>query len=546
MVLTNVAGGAIIEVSGRVVDHGGRPVAGARVAESWFAEQDAPIEPNQVLQTDSDGRFCFEIKHYGHDTIVTAIDASGSRGGFQVIHVKEPAPIRIELVPLVEVRGRFTCKESDASLGEMYETIFLAEENLRLVAGRSRAARFAFKVPPGRYVVRGGGSYRHVGAEREFTVAEGAPMDLGAIDLVLTPIARMFGKEAPPWHVTDARGVSKDVRPSDFKGKWIVLDFWGFWCGPCVARSLPGWIDFVEDHAADREKFEVLAFHDPQATNFAMLDDKLEPIIKRQWHGRPLPFPILLDTTGATVKTYGIDRWPTVILIDPEGRVVDVPQGLGLSVEDFLAAKLSPLPAEKKVARALDRGLSLDTGEGGTLAELIRFYDKMGRIRIHMDPVELKACGVDERTLVPVSAGGLLTLRAWLNFTLEPLGLTYVAQGEDLRIVRRTRDNRALSHPSPRQENQNRLVAEALKATVTFECRGESLNQLMQRLEAKSHETFVLDPVARYSGAIKPKMTVTGSAVDEPLSAVLTRLLAPLGMKYEIRDEAVVLTVGDR
>lgn len=35
-----------------------------------------------------------------------------------------------------------------------------------------------------------------------------------------------------------------------------------------------------------------------------------------------LPFPILLDSTRTTIKNYGIDSFPTAILIDPEGKVV--------------------------------------------------------------------------------------------------------------------------------------------------------------------------------------------------------------------------------
>jgi len=473
---TNVAG-SIVEVAGRVVDHEGKPVAGARVAESWFSEQMAPLEPNRPARTDDDGRFSLEVTLYSRDTVVIAIDPTGSLGGLAVIPAQGPGgPIQIEVAPLVEVRGRFTCEEPGLPPGETYVTMFLESGNLRVASGRSLAATFAMKLPPGRYQLRGGGSYRHVTAARDVTLAPGKAVDLGAIDLKLTPIARYFGKEPPAWHFTDARGVPKDVRPSDFKGKWVALDFWGFWCGPCVGRSLPHWMDFADDHAADRDKFVILTIHDPQATDFAMLDEKLKPIIRRQWRGRSLPFPILLDTTGETVKDYGVDSWPTVVLLDPEGRVVDIPQeGIGLHAEVFLASKLPPLPVATRIARALDRDLSLAPDDNDTLAELMKFYETVGHIRIRLEADELKALGIDAGTRVPLALGGKLTLRAWLNLTLDPFGLTYVADGDGLRVVRRTPDNAGLSRPSPRQEGDNAFVREALKEKVTFDLSGRAV-----------------------------------------------------------------------
>jgi len=80
---------------------------------------------------------------------------------------------------------------------------------------------------------------------------------------------------------------------------------------------------FYQDHAADRDKFEIVAFHDDSVKSLAELDKSLRPIIKSAWNGKPLPFPILLDATGQTLKTnYGVQAFPTVLLIDPEGRLV--------------------------------------------------------------------------------------------------------------------------------------------------------------------------------------------------------------------------------
>ena len=52
------------------------------------------------------------------------------------------------------------------------------------------------------------------------------------------------------------------------------------------------------------------------------LEEKLKPVMEARWVGKPLPFPVLLDSTGETVKAYGITSWPTSFLIDPEGKIV--------------------------------------------------------------------------------------------------------------------------------------------------------------------------------------------------------------------------------
>lgn len=99
---------------------------------------------------------------------------------------------------------------------------------------------------------------------------------------------------------------------------------------------------FYEDHKDQRDRFEILAFHDARAKTLEELDEKLKPIIRDKWGGKELPFPILLDASGETIKALGVRGFPTVILIDPEGRLVK-----GGS-EELLEAELKKAAGEGK------------------------------------------------------------------------------------------------------------------------------------------------------------------------------------------------------
>ena len=83
---------------------------------------------------------------------------------------------------------------------------------------------------------------------------------------------------------------------------------------------MPQLVEFYEKNKS--EKFEIVAFHDNSVRSLAELEEKLKPIKKKFWKGRDLPFPILFDGTDTTLRRYRIHAFPTVILIDPQGRLV--------------------------------------------------------------------------------------------------------------------------------------------------------------------------------------------------------------------------------
>ena len=528
-----------VKVKGRVVDEAGKAIAGAKVATFWGADDNRPMFAYQGVSTDADGQFALDVEFYGSDQVLMAV--KGDRGGLAVVgRGTAGKPVEIKTGSLVEVTGHFTCTEQGSAPGWTNVYLMIKPGDVRFAQCMSKESKFRLKVPPGSYGFWGyGSSTDYTSDRRDIAIKAGAPtVEIGPIDLKLKPLAKLYGKEPPPLKVTDARGVDKNIKLSDYKGKWVVLEFWGFWCGPCIARGLPNWVDFAEEHADDRDKFVILAIHDPQATDLAMLDQRLKPVIQEHWHGKPLPLPIVLDTTGETVKNFGISSWPTAVLINPEGKLVKVKDEMP---EDYLDAHLPPTPLDRKLTRALDREIRFNVG-GARLENVTGFLRAMARVKIELDPAELKAAGVSNDTILPLEADGRLTLRSWLNLSLAPLGLTYVAGDRGLKIVHKVSDDDPLARPSSAQVKANARVAEALKKSVVFEFHKAPLKKVFVHFAARTKETFLVDPSALKAGSPTLATTVSGSDSGSPLEKDLDALLAPAGLTYVVREEAVVIT----
>src|SRR5437870_13628603 len=81
-------------------------------------------------------------------------------------------------------------------------------------------------------------------------------------------------------------------------------------------------IEFYNAHPELRDKFEILAIHESHSLQtFKELDEKNARNEKEIWKTK-LPFPILIDKDGRTVERYGIRGYPTIFLIDPDGKLV--------------------------------------------------------------------------------------------------------------------------------------------------------------------------------------------------------------------------------
>jgi hypothetical protein len=231
LVVLGLAGPAWAEellIRGKVVDADGKPATGVELATFWNA-QDGNMTPYQAVTSAADGRFTLKTPYYKRAVAVLGLDQKRKTGG--LASVKTPADaenVTLKLQPLVRVRGEFYCKE--LSFKPPWTNVYMmTEDGARLLQCISRDAKFAFQLPPGTYKFDGYGSDIQDHRQDLKLSADQPEVDLRTIEMAATPIARFKGKEPPTWNVTDARGVKKDVTLGDFKGKWVLVEFWGFW-----------------------------------------------------------------------------------------------------------------------------------------------------------------------------------------------------------------------------------------------------------------------------------------------------------------------------
>ncbi len=120
------------------------------------------------------------------------------------------------------------------------------------------------------------------------------------------------GQVAPDFTQPDLDG--KPVKLTDFKGQYVLLDFWASWCGPCRADNP----NLVKAYQAYKDKnFTIIGL---SLDNPGKRNDWLKAIEKDG-----LPWHHVSDLTGwknEVAGLYGIQAIPQNFLIDPQGRIV--------------------------------------------------------------------------------------------------------------------------------------------------------------------------------------------------------------------------------
>lgn len=142
------------------------------------------------------------------------------------------------------------------------------------------------------------------------------------------------GEKAPDFTATMYTDSSMTL--SDLHGHYILLDFWGSWCGPCIAEApqlKKLYADFQGKNFKDAKGFEIVSV--------GIESDRIrwQSAIQRLNLNWPYHVSDFQNLDSPIAKMYGVRVIPTKFLINTEGVIVGVNQSME-EIEKILLSKL--------------------------------------------------------------------------------------------------------------------------------------------------------------------------------------------------------------
>ncbi len=141
-------------------------------------------------------------------------------------------------------------------------------------------------------------------------------------------LAKLLAADAPPPISSKTWVNSEPLSLDALKGKVVMLDFWGVWCGPCIA-AIPKANELMEKYGKDG--LVIIGVCHPRRVD-EMAKTAEEKDIK---------YPTCADADGKMIEAYAVDSFPDYYFIDRSGklRIADCRNGEIENAIKFLLAE---------------------------------------------------------------------------------------------------------------------------------------------------------------------------------------------------------------
>ncbi|GFE23809.1 TlpA disulfide reductase family protein [Streptomyces libani] len=141
---------------------------------------------------------------------------------------------------------------------------------------------------------------------------------------------------APELSGESTTGKKLDV--ADYKGKVVILNVWGSWCGPCIAEA-PNFSKVANETKDKGVQFLGINTRDSEKSQATSFEEE-----------HKVPYPSLFDPTGRLMLRFpkgslNPQSIPSTIAIDRQGKIAA--RSIGPLAEDDLRKMVEPLIAEK-------------------------------------------------------------------------------------------------------------------------------------------------------------------------------------------------------
>jgi thiol-disulfide isomerase/thioredoxin len=246
--------------------------------------------------------------------------------------------LEMKLTPACRVYGKITSTDLKSLGQEDNRIVAQINRGTSSLVISSKKRELEFFLPEGKYMLWVNGIRTYPSYE-DFNVAAGQKEIEKNFDLQADRLAYLTGKEPPELQKIKGWINSKPIKLADLHGKVVLLDFWGTWCGPCLS-AMPKLIDLHEKYG--NKGLVIIGIHDDSINSVEELEKKINKLSKERWDGRKIPFALALDgggrcpiegakltsdgtkptSSGATTAAYGIQAFPTMVLIDKQGKIV--------------------------------------------------------------------------------------------------------------------------------------------------------------------------------------------------------------------------------
>ena len=139
-----------------------------------------------------------------------------------------------------------------------------------------------------------------------------------------------FGSAAHEFAFKDTHG--QQQRLSDYRGKWVLVNFWATWCPPCM-EEIP---DLISLHNAHKDTDLVVIG--------IVLDYSSPKGVMEFAEKYAISYPIVLGNRKMAAQVGEVEALPTSYLFDPTGKQVGHQEGIVTrdNVEEYIHSKKPP------------------------------------------------------------------------------------------------------------------------------------------------------------------------------------------------------------